>query len=278
MALAAGRFGRRAAGCARRGPADWLVRRGDAYAPAPDAPDAVRALLDLYAPLCSRAPARSLTVRAPGPEPRRLHRDGVRRFLLRDGAGQRSASAPAARAVGRVVVGAGTVARDDPQLTVRHVAGPNPVRVVLDPSARLDAQRRVFTDGAAPTLVVHAAGLDAPAPGSAEILHVPVAERRAEARRAARAAARARPVRSVRRRRRLDGVAVSRSGAARSAARCDRAARDGPRPPGSHACRRASASPSACAPRIACSRWAATCCSTAICAPPRRRSASRAAR
>ncbi len=75
-----------------------------------------------------------------------------------------------------VVVGAGTVARDDPQLTVRHVAGPNPVRVVLDPSARLDASRRVFTDGAAPTLVVHAAGLDAPAPGNAEILHVPVAD------------------------------------------------------------------------------------------------------
>jgi riboflavin-specific deaminase-like protein len=71
-------------------------------------------------------------------------------------------------------VGAGTVARDDPQLTVRHVAGPNPVRVVLDPAARLDARRRVFVDAEAPTLVVHAAGLGAPAPGSAEVLHVPV--------------------------------------------------------------------------------------------------------
>jgi riboflavin biosynthesis pyrimidine reductase len=48
------------------------------------------------------------------------------------------------------------------------------VRVVLDPSARLDASRRVFTDGAAPTLVVHAANLDAPTPGSAEIVRVPV--------------------------------------------------------------------------------------------------------
>jgi riboflavin-specific deaminase-like protein len=73
-----------------------------------------------------------------------------------------------------IVVGAGTIARDDPQLTVRHVEGENPVRVVLDPSARLDPQRRVFTDGAAPTFVVHAEGIDAPAPGNAEVLHVPI--------------------------------------------------------------------------------------------------------
>ncbi len=56
---------------------------------------------------------------------------------------------------------------------MRHVEGPNPVRVVLDPSAKLDAGHRVFTDGAAPTLVVHAEGSDARAPGNAEILRVP---------------------------------------------------------------------------------------------------------
>ena len=55
-----------------------------------------------------------------------------------------------------VVVGAGTVASDDPQLTVRHVQGENPVRVVLDPDGRLDPSRGVFTDGAAPTLWVRA--------------------------------------------------------------------------------------------------------------------------
>ena len=41
--------------------------------------------------------------------------------------------------VDAVVVGAGTVRADDPQLTVRHVAGPNPVRVVIDPRGTLPA-------------------------------------------------------------------------------------------------------------------------------------------
>ena len=51
-----------------------------------------------------------------------------------------------------VLVGAGTVAADDPQLTTRRVPGPNPVRVVLDPTARLDGRARVLHDAAAPTL------------------------------------------------------------------------------------------------------------------------------
>ncbi len=53
-----------------------------------------------------------------------------------------------------VIVGAGTVAADDPRLTVRRVEGPNPVRVVIDPRGRLASGHRVFTDGAAETLVV----------------------------------------------------------------------------------------------------------------------------
>lgn len=53
-----------------------------------------------------------------------------------------------------VVVGAGTVRSDDPQLTVRLVPGRNPTRVVLDPRQRLRADHKVFTDGAAPTLVL----------------------------------------------------------------------------------------------------------------------------
>lgn len=61
-----------------------------------------------------------------------------------------------------VIVGAGTIAADDPQLTTRHVPGANPVRVVLDPSLRLDDQYRVFNDGHSPTLLVCAEGTREP--------------------------------------------------------------------------------------------------------------------
>ena len=53
-----------------------------------------------------------------------------------------------------VLVGAGTVAIDNPQLTTRRVPGPHPVRVVVDPAVRLDGQSRVFRDGQAPSLWV----------------------------------------------------------------------------------------------------------------------------
>ena len=56
--------------------------------------------------------------------------------------------------VDAVIVGAGTVASDNPRLTVREVEGENPVRVVLDPDDRLDRSTHVFSDGAARTLAV----------------------------------------------------------------------------------------------------------------------------
>jgi riboflavin-specific deaminase-like protein len=57
------------------------------------------------------------------------------------------------------IVGAGTVAADDPQLTTRFVTGPSPLRVVFDPARRLDAHYRVFNDDSAPTLYVCATSL-----------------------------------------------------------------------------------------------------------------------
>lgn len=72
-----------------------------------------------------------------------------------------------------LVVGAGTVAADDPQLTTRLVPGPSPVRVVIDPRRRLPPSHRVFTDGAAPTLLACRAGLEGSPHGAAEVLGVP---------------------------------------------------------------------------------------------------------
>src|SRR3954471_16346820 len=46
--------------------------------------------------------------------------------------------------VDAIVVGVGTAVADDPQLTVRRVAGPSPARVVLDPAGRLPMTARLF--------------------------------------------------------------------------------------------------------------------------------------
>src|SRR6516162_2197212 len=67
--------------------------------------------------------------------------------------------------VDAVVVGVGTALADDPQLTVRHVAGPNPARVVIDPSARLSAGAKMFARDGLRRLVMttHDAKLQLPA-------------------------------------------------------------------------------------------------------------------
>lgn len=57
-----------------------------------------------------------------------------------------------------VVVGAGTVQTDNPRLTTRLVSGTNPLRVVIDPSRRLNADRHVFSDNAASTVRVVRSG------------------------------------------------------------------------------------------------------------------------
>ena len=61
-----------------------------------------------------------------------------------------------------IVVGAGTVAADDPQLTTRHVSGPSPLRVVLDPMRRLGEHYKVFRDNRAETLYVCGRSVVAP--------------------------------------------------------------------------------------------------------------------
>lgn len=64
--------------------------------------------------------------------------------------------------VDAVIIGIGTAIADDPQLTTRHVDGPNPVRVVIDPSGRLPDDLAMLKDGAAPVLVVTCPGADVP--------------------------------------------------------------------------------------------------------------------
>lgn len=52
-----------------------------------------------------------------------------------------------------VLVGANTVAIDNPQLTVRFAKGNNPVRVVLDGNLNVTPERRIFNTGASGTIL-----------------------------------------------------------------------------------------------------------------------------
>ena len=75
-----------------------------------------------------------------------------------------------------IIVGAGTVAIDNPQLTTRRVTGDHPTRVVLDPALRLGPELKVFSDRKAPTLLACDASRKAEATrrmGADQVLAVP---------------------------------------------------------------------------------------------------------
>jgi len=156
----------------------WLEWGKHGCGAAPNAPAGARVLLDLYGPLCGAGPDRPLALAQLGQS-----LDG--HIATASGDSYFVTGPDSLRHLHRlralcaaVLVGAGTVARDDPRLTVRHVEGDSPVRVVLDPNARLDPGHRVFTDASVRTIVVHAADVRAPAPGLAEVLQVPVEQSR----------------------------------------------------------------------------------------------------
>jgi diaminohydroxyphosphoribosylaminopyrimidine deaminase/5-amino-6-(5-phosphoribosylamino)uracil reductase len=72
--------------------------------------------------------------------------------------------------VDAVVVGVGTAIADDPQLTVRRVAGPQPARVVIDPKGRLSADARMFADDGVRRLLITAPGACCAPPSGVEIV------------------------------------------------------------------------------------------------------------
>lgn len=76
-----------------------------------------------------------------------------------------------------LVIGAGTVRADDPQLTTREAPGLSPVRVVCDTDCRLDGTQRLFRGGP-PTLLLCAEGATAASlPAHVEVLRLPRAGR-----------------------------------------------------------------------------------------------------
>jgi diaminohydroxyphosphoribosylaminopyrimidine deaminase/5-amino-6-(5-phosphoribosylamino)uracil reductase len=144
-----------------------------------DADDPNGDLLDLYLPISSASVARPITLGHLGQS-----LDG---FIATHSGDAISVTGPEnilhlhrLRALcDAVVVGAATVAADNPRLTTRLVAGANPVRVILDPGCRLPPEHTVFNDRAALTLRACAAGSSAAAQARArgeQILEVAASE------------------------------------------------------------------------------------------------------
>jgi riboflavin-specific deaminase-like protein len=77
-----------------------------------------------------------------------------------------------------VIVGTGTVLADDPQLTVRRVAGPHPARIVIDPRARLAAGARVFAQDGVRRLAIVTEGVRCTLSPGVEIVALPSANGR----------------------------------------------------------------------------------------------------
>ncbi len=116
--------------------------------------DPRRALIDLYLPICNATAERPITVAHLGQSLDGFIATSTGESLYVTGR-ENIRHLHRMRALSdAVVVGAGTVAADDPQLTTRHVTGPNPLRVVFDPTRRLADRYRLFHDDSAPTLYV----------------------------------------------------------------------------------------------------------------------------
>jgi riboflavin-specific deaminase-like protein len=140
------------------GAIDLQSEREDGWEPVSPVDEAARALLDLYLPLCA-GPGRDRFVMAhlgQSLDGRVATVTGASRFVT--GPDDLRHTHRLRAMFDAVVIGVQTANVDDPQLTTRLVPGRQPVRVVLDPRARLRAQLRVLCDGCAKTLVITARG------------------------------------------------------------------------------------------------------------------------
>jgi diaminohydroxyphosphoribosylaminopyrimidine deaminase / 5-amino-6-(5-phosphoribosylamino)uracil reductase len=144
--------------------ADALVawRPGTGWEPALSTRDPRYPLIDLYLPICSATATRPITVGHLGQSLDGFiaTHAGDSQFVTGE---ENILHLHRMRALcDAIIVGAGTVAADDPQLTTRRVKGPSPLRVIFDPTRGLGENYRVFRDASAETLYVCARSLTRP--------------------------------------------------------------------------------------------------------------------
>jgi GTP cyclohydrolase II len=117
-------------------------------------------LLDRYGPLVAAGPMITIAQLAQSADGFIASRTGDANYV--SGEEDREHLHRLRALVDAVVVGAQTVTADNPQLTTRAVPGPSPVRMIIDPAARIPTDARVLTDGSAKTLWCVAAGIPMP--------------------------------------------------------------------------------------------------------------------
>jgi diaminohydroxyphosphoribosylaminopyrimidine deaminase/5-amino-6-(5-phosphoribosylamino)uracil reductase len=76
--------------------------------------------------------------------------------------------------VDAVVVGVTTAALDDPRLNVRHVEGPTPARVIIDPSGRLSNTSHCLANDGARRIVIQK--VNTARPQGVEVVQLPADE------------------------------------------------------------------------------------------------------
>lgn len=119
-------------------------------------------LVDLYAPLVRHPGPLTIAQLAQSIDGFIATRTGDARFV--SGETDRTHLHRLRALVDAVVVGVGTVAADDCRLTVRAVSGEDPVRVVIDPRARMPQSSAVLADERVTTLWLVGRDADVPSP------------------------------------------------------------------------------------------------------------------
>lgn len=135
------------------------VQAGGAWSSSAEVEPAAATLLDMLLPLCATAQDSLILAQMGQSLDGRIATDsGVSHYI--NGADGITHLHRLRALVDAVLVGAGTASADNPLLTVRHVQGPNPVRVILDPNRRVPAGHQLFQDHQAPTLRLVCDGRD----------------------------------------------------------------------------------------------------------------------
>lgn len=76
-------------------------------------------------------------------------------------------------AVDAVIVGVGSVNADDPSLTVRFCDGSQPVRVIIDPNARVDLGSSLFKDNGPEVIIITSDRIEHPALNKCQVVGLP---------------------------------------------------------------------------------------------------------